>query len=93
MKKLFLILAASAVLFACGGGSKKAQTVEPSGPNVSGDPQKDAMTYMEIVKEDPEAAKEYLKEVEAEYGNDSEEFGEFASVIVVAARNEMNVEF
>ena len=28
MKKLFLILAASAVLFACGGGNKKAQTVE-----------------------------------------------------------------
>jgi response regulator RpfG family c-di-GMP phosphodiesterase len=28
MKKLFLILAASAVLFACGGGNKKAPTVE-----------------------------------------------------------------
>lgn len=82
MKAIFKVLACAAALsffVACG-------------PSVSGDPQKDAKTYLELAKEDPKAAQEFAKEVEAEYGKDAEKAAEFLQAIGGEIANEMGVE-
>ena len=69
MKAIFKVLACAAALsffVACG-------------PSVSGNPQEDGKTYVELLKEDPAAAAEFVKAAADEYGENSKEFAEFAA--------------
>ena len=78
MKAIFKVLACAAALsffVACG-------------PSVSGNPQEDGKTYVELAKEDPEAAAEFLKAAVEEYGATSEKYYEFCKAAGVKAVND-----
>lgn len=75
MKAIFKVLACAAALsffVACG-------------PSVTGNPTDDAKTYVELAKEDPAKADEYLKECEKAYENDLQKTIEFAAAVASAA--------
>lgn len=75
MKAIFKVLACAAALsffVACG-------------PSVSGDPQKDAQTYIELLKEDPAKAADFMGEVNKAYGDDWQKLAEFGTATAGAA--------
>ena len=79
MKAIFKVLACAAALsffVACG-------------PSVSGNPQEDGKTYIELAKEDPEAAAEFLKAAVEEYGATSDKYYEFCEAAGVQVANDV----
>jgi hypothetical protein len=78
MKAIFKVLACAAALsffVACG-------------PSVSGNPKEDAKTYVELAKEDPKAAAEFLNEVVKEYGSTTDKYYDFCKAAGVKAVND-----
>lgn len=48
------------------------------GPSVTGDPEKDAKTFLELAENDKEKAEDFAEKIKETYGENSEKLGEFA---------------